>query len=552
MKKRLCIYLLLCLAVAGTVCVLRFPKVTSGVWSSTLSWLSIKRAIFAGWMNGEPSYQGKPSSYWARGWHEDQQDLGFDAGKVLTEGGHDAIPVLVALLHDPSVFARNQARTALEQMEPPPVDAVPGIIEAMHTEADERILYVERTLLEKLNHAAIKAAVLDIMHTNPNPTGRHWAIKTVLQLAQDKVYPDSGQYRSPDALDAVRESLKDQAALVQIEAADVLLQLNKDTEHTVPVLTEIVRSGGNATSSEETTQYRGLAIPLLMRIGKPAKSSGPALLVSLKDDNPWVRGVSASALARVDALDENTVPALAAAVRDPDKNVRRNAAQALAAAGPAAKIAIPTVSEGLKDEDPEVREAAANVLGAIGSEASQAVPALVARLKDEDNSVRVAVARALVKIDPTQKAAVMPALHAGAKDEDAQLRLTAAQALWSLDHSDPTLVQVLPEVLKENNRGVRRAALGALRDLGPKSKDVVFALSQQLSGAKPAERIRAAQALSAIGSAARDAVPALETAAKDKDEALRTAALSALERVKAEPAPQAGTSPRPQRGRISP
>jgi HEAT repeat protein len=558
MKKRLFVYCLLLLATAFVISFICFPKHVSHTWTGFSSWLSIKRSVWSGWASGEPMFKGKPASYWSRAWKE--QDLGFDAGKALADGGHEAIPVIVALLHDPEPFARSQARTCLDLMEPPPVDAIPGLIDAMRTEWDERILYVERTLLEKLLRAEgkpgdLKPAVLDIMHTNPNPTGRHWAVKTTFGIAEDKRhYVNAADYRAPDVIAALRESLHDPSPLVQIEVADVLWQFEKDSEHIVPVLAEIVQTGGGETSTETLSQYRRLAIPLLARLGKRASSAAPALLVALKDENAAVRQFAASALGSIGALDANTLPTLATLLKDSDNHVRRSAAQALAQAGPAAKDAVPQIVELLKDEDYEVREAAANVLGKIGGEARSAVPALRTALKDSDNTVRVAAARALLDIDPQEKADVVPTLRttANAKGEELQLRLDAAQTLWTLDHSDPTLVQVLPDALKDSNRRLRMTAVRALERLGPQSKDVIQTLTKEVANGNAAERTKAAQALAAIGSSAKAAVPALQAAAKDKDETLRQAATDAIQKITAEPKPRGG-EPRPQRapGKIS-
>src|ERR671923_358934 len=92
MKTRVLVYVVLLLIVGAAVFFFVFP----GKAALLAGWFSNKQTIWAGQLRGEPSYAGKPASWYARGWKE--QDQG-DVGKMLLEGGHQSIPVLIWVLH---------------------------------------------------------------------------------------------------------------------------------------------------------------------------------------------------------------------------------------------------------------------------------------------------------------------------------------------------------------------------------------------------------------------------------------------------------------------
>lgn len=106
-------------------------------------------------------------------------------------------------------------------------------------------------------------------------------------------------------------------------------------------------------------------------------------LTSLPMSREWtIQQTAADALARIGST---AVPALIMTLRDPEPFARAQAAQALARMGPNAKQAVPALIDALSDPNIEVRQSAARALGQIGPEASEAVPALIELLREPES-----------------------------------------------------------------------------------------------------------------------------------------------------------------------
>ena len=131
-------------------------------------------------------------------------------------------------------------------------------------------------------------------------------------------------------------------------------------------------------------------------------------------------------------------------------------------AGPAAAAAVGSLVEALKDEEREVREYAARALGAIGAPAREAIPALLEALSDESREVS-GVSGVLPKLGT---AAVSPLIDALSSD-NARVRELSAQALgligWKAEAATPALL----ELMGDEDRGVRRSAARALKEIKP-------------------------------------------------------------------------------------
>ncbi|OWK38071.1 HEAT repeat domain-containing protein [Fimbriiglobus ruber] len=99
------------------------------------------------------------------------------------------------------------------------------------------------------------------------------------------------------------------------------------------------------TKAEDPAQRRH-AVHVLSDAAKDQKTSVPALIEALKDDNHYVRRDAARALGHVGPEAKDGVPALRALLRDREPSVRRAAGDALqkidpgttATAVPAAKV----------------------------------------------------------------------------------------------------------------------------------------------------------------------------------------------------------------------
>jgi HEAT repeat protein len=141
----------------------------------------------------------------------------------------------------------------------------------------------------------------------------------------------------------------------------------------------------------------------------------------------------------------------------------------------------------LDDSSPEVARAAVKRLVEVAG--SGAAPELRARLLSADLSLVSDLASALRAIRDDQ--AVETAI-AGLREEPYVRRLAAAFALGVL--RDPRAAGALREVLKDKLAGVRKAALGALAELGPNAESA-DACAQLLSDPDPHVRIAAIRAV---------------------------------------------------------
>src|SRR5262249_22732193 len=96
--------------------------------------------------HGEPTFRGKPARYWGRGVMDEVLEarrtgilveLGLVGGYVSgfrptpEEGGREAVPVLLALRHDPNPLMRWEALGILSKIGPVTDAVVPAILEAL-------------------------------------------------------------------------------------------------------------------------------------------------------------------------------------------------------------------------------------------------------------------------------------------------------------------------------------------------------------------------------------------------------------------------------------
>ena len=99
-------------------------------------------------------------------------------------------------------------------------------------------------------------------------------------------------------------------------------------------------------TSRDEWDLETTAADSLSRIGEPAV---PALIQSLRSNDPGERVRAAEVLARIGPAAKNAVPFLVQSLRDPDEDVRRLAARALGQIGPAAADAVGPLMNMLKE-----------------------------------------------------------------------------------------------------------------------------------------------------------------------------------------------------------
>ena len=132
------------------------------------------------------------------------------------------------------------------------------------------------------------------------------------------------------------------------------------------------------------------------------------------------------------------------------------------------------------------------------------------------------------------------------KSPDAAVRARAAIALDQLGPAAKPAIPALTTALADRNLNVRYWSAKVLRGFGPEAKGAVTALIAALKtfpGGSPAldgperyypdVRSLAADALGAIGPAAKEAIPALKEAMADKSPDVRDSATQAIKKIEA-------------------
>lgn len=263
---------------------------------------------------------------------------------------------------------------------------------------------------------------------------------------------------------------------------------------------------------------RAGAIALSYKFKDQPKVFAPLLLEALRDENVLVRRNAAAFLGQF-GPQEGVVAALIEALRDKDEtpmsvvSVAAGDADSLARLREQARPAIPALMDLSKTGSKWNRYSAILALGYLGKRdkavAPTVVPFLVEVFQNKTQAIanRTMAAGALGLIGPDSKTAV-PALLGALKGEDAE---------------DP-----------ESKSRIRNAVLTALERIGHGAESAVQDLTAVLLDKKQNHEDRqiAADALGAVGPAAKSSIPALTESLKDKDSQVRAAAARALETLR--------------------
>jgi HEAT repeat protein len=261
----------------------------------------------------------------------------------------EAMPALVATLHDDDSKVRECAAQAIGQMGP---DALPTLVGML--QHDDK--YVRR-------HAV-------------------WALGKLGPLARE-------------AINDLCRALKDPDPRTASGAAQALGSMGGEGADAVPPLAEAMR-GTNIVLCR-------LAAKALSQIGAPALAT---LIAHLQHADPFVRGESALAIGWMGATARSAVPFLARIVRGPESPLLRTPAPSsvtpLALPMPNSDAMTP---QQLTDEalplptDINCRVFAAQALGRIGSGAAGALTELRDAANSAPDAVRAAAAQAIRQIE---------------------------------------------------------------------------------------------------------------------------------------------------------
>lgn len=155
-------------------------------------------------------------------------------------------------------------------------------------------------------------------------------------------------------------------------------------------------------------------------------------------------------------------------------------------------------------------------IGSFGSDAASALPQLVQGLQDSDVNVRIAAAWSISQVAPATNASTVSALRHALSDSNSKVRSLAAIALRQIGLGAAAAIPQLISCLDDPVAFVRAPAADALGAIGPAARDAVGPLARRLASKDEQVFVlrSIAYALGNIGPDARSALPALEDASK--------------------------------------
>lgn len=303
--------------------------------------------------------------------------LAVEALERMGPDAKDAVPALIEALDDPGVFGRFTVPNALAHIGPAAVpaveqalrehgrspvrsgcakalgfmgpvasEAVPALQKALH-DADPDVRMAASESLGRLGHknASDRTAMLEESASGSDKSLKGRAIRELGQIGPSA--------KSANAI--LRAALDDPEPGIRLDAANSLWRTDRDAEHVVPVLAELL---------EVPTEYR-------YRVNVPA--------------------TAAYYLGKMGPAAEAAVPALINALQHPKESVRTRVAEALGHIGPAAKPAVPDLIEMIETSNSSSTDeiaAALKALTTIDPEAAIAIiqtqPSAFKALKQRD------------------------------------------------------------------------------------------------------------------------------------------------------------------------
>jgi HEAT repeat protein len=313
--------------------------------------------------------------------------------------------------------------------------------------------------------------------------------------------------RDPAAVPVLLDLLMDENSQVQWAA---LLCLSE-----TPILPAGVPQAILPLLGQDHAELRSFAAQRLTTICSDETILVPAFLPLLKDDNVGVRRSIVYTLAPFGIKSPEVLVALCQRLGDRSEHasVRCSAARALSSLGKAAQPAVPVLREALADADGEVRVTAATALWRITGQAAPGLSIVLQALQHPDVRIRKEAAQSLWSFSPDVPG-VVPALVQALQDPDPSVRWPACSTLadirWACREEVRDVIPALIRLVQgEKHNATLRAAIRALGHIGPQAASAVPSLTKVLERPDQSLRAQVADALGAMGSAAKEAVPAL-------------------------------------------
>lgn len=394
-------------------------------------------------------------------------------GDLLRQIGPAAAEVLHGHLWGDDAALKLRALRLLALMERHAWPAVPGLLEVLETDRDEKRLGMALLAVSRSNDPAFRPVLLKLL--------RHEDIERWRPAADILA---RGNYPTADFLPTLRKWLRGDNADRRRAALAALAALGREAAPAAEDLAAILR--------REEQIERTAALMILGRIAGPAKSAAPALETLLKDGSDRDKLAAAQALVRV-ANHAGAREFLLKTLKDGSAVNRLEATTIMwwRARSPEVPVALKWV---LAEGTPGERHEAARLAGRLGPSARETVPELVKLLEGPAKGLQGEAIEALGRIGPDAKDAVKALRRAAEVYKEEQPRSLIVLALARIE-PDKAVIDELAGFLKSQDRVTRWEMVEVLGGLGGKAKAAVPEVRRLLDEADPTLRAQAVAAL---------------------------------------------------------
>jgi HEAT repeat protein len=452
-------------------------------------------------------------------------------------GGATAIDPLIAAVHTRNFFRTFPAIEVLGNSGDPRVIAPLAELLSEPVYAAEATTALGRTaqlsavaplagLLADPSFAVVGAAVRALFELRDRYAARFSDVTPLVHAFRERISADAAATRLLAAIDQATPDEKVAFACVLgwVKDPRVVTKLVDLLDAAPPIATEAskaLRSIGPLAEAEllsalreGDSAHRLCLIPLVAA----KRSSVPALLGCLRDEEASVRSQACEALCRIG--DPSAVRELFPVIGDADARVSQAAVAAIQSLGSSETeaMAIAAASSG----DLRTRRGALRILSYFGYPGGLDV--LLSATLDSNERIRDAATQGLAFIDDPR---ALDGLFRLAEDPSAQTRAAAMRALGQTQAA-PQVIARLRSRLSDGDAWVRYYACQALSRLG--ARECIAEVSSLMDDPAGQVRVAAVEAIARLGGP--EAHLALERAVESTDPDVRRAALTGLGSMK--------------------